>query len=169
MDTLRDGSRVTIRPIGPQDIELERRFIEELSPEARRYRFLGTIGAPSAALLERLTHIDDAREAALIALADEAGGPREVGAARFSATPDGKAEVAVTVSDDWRHRGLATLLMERLAQIARSRGIRAFYSIDSACNEPMRELAAHLGFARRPDSLDSTQVIYTLELAPAQG
>jgi GNAT superfamily N-acetyltransferase len=169
METLRDGSRVTIRPIGPQDIELERRFIQELSPEARRYRFLGTIGAPSEVLLKRLTTIDDTREAALIALADEPDGPRAVGVARFSATPDGQAEVAVTVADDWRHRGLATLLMNRLAGIARSRGIRAFYSIDSAGNEPMRDLAAHLGFTRRPDSSDSTQVIYTLELTPAQG
>lgn len=167
MDTLRDGSTVTIRPIRPEDTELERRFIAELSPESRRFRFLGTIGSPSETLLRRLTDIDTTREAALIALSGEPGGPREVGVARYSATPDGRAEVAVTVSDDWRHRGLATLLMNRLADIARSRGIRAFYSIDSTCNESMRDLAAHLGFVRRPDADDSTQVIYTLELPRA--
>ena len=38
-ETLPDGSRVVIRPIRPTDVELERRFIEALSPEARRYRF----------------------------------------------------------------------------------------------------------------------------------
>ena len=40
METLRDGSQVTIRPVTKGDIELERQFIEGLSPEARRYRFL---------------------------------------------------------------------------------------------------------------------------------
>lgn len=169
MDTLRDGSLVTIRPICKEDIELERRFISELSPEARRYRFLYTIATPSEALLQRLTDIDVRREAALIAVTEENGAAREVGVARFSRMPDGRAEVAVTVSDDWRNRGLATLLMQRLTEIARDRGIRALYSIDAGGNESMRRFATALGFERKPDPQDATQVIYTLRLEPQQG
>jgi GNAT superfamily N-acetyltransferase len=169
METLRDGSQVTVRPIKKGDIELERRFIEELSPEARRFRFLGGMSAPSDALLQKLTLLDAEREAALIAVTDAAGGPREVGVARFSALPDGTAEVAVTVSDDWRHRGLATLLLNRLAGIARVRGIRSLYSIDAGNNAAMREFAAHMGFERRTDPEDATQVIYTLNLPPSAG
>lgn len=167
METLRDGSRVTVRPITKDDVELERRFIEGLSPEARHFRFLYGIGSPSDALLQKLTRLDAEREAALIAVADEAGKPREVGVARFCALPDGSAEVAVTVSDDWRHRGLATLLMRRLIGVARARGIHSLFSIDAGNNMPMREFAAGMGFARRTDPQDATQVIYTLHL-PAQ-
>lgn len=168
MDTLRDGSQVTIRPIDRRDIELERLFIESLSPEARRYRFLYTIATPSEAMLKRLTDIDPEREAALIAVTEEGIHEREVGIARFCRVPDGRAEVAVAVSDDWRHRGLATLLMQRLIAIARDRGIRALYSTDSTGNQPMRELAASLGFEHRPDPDDAAQVIYTLTLKPGQ-
>lgn len=167
METLRDGSRVTIRPITKNDIGLERRFIEELSPEARRYRFLCGVGTPSDALLQKLTILDAEREAALIAVTEEHGKPREVGVARFSALPDRSAEVAVTVADDWRHRGLATLLMHRLTDMARARGIHTLFSVDSGTNIPMRDLARHLGFQCRTDPQDATQVIYTLPLSPA--
>ncbi|HUG73452.1 MAG TPA: GNAT family N-acetyltransferase [Steroidobacteraceae bacterium] len=164
---LRDVSRVTIRSIEAGDVELERRFIEELSPQARRFRFLCTMKTPGEALLRQLTDIVPVRDAALIAVIDEAGREREVGVARFSATPDGRAEMAVTVSDDWRHRGLATALMHRLINVARDRGLVALYSIDAAENQPMRELASYLGFTRRTNPEDATQVIHSLDLTPA--
>jgi GNAT superfamily N-acetyltransferase len=169
METLRDGSQVNVRPISKDDIELERRFIAELSPEARHFRFLCGIGTPSDALLQKLTLLDAEHEAALIAVADEAGRPREVGVARFSALPDGSAEVAVTVSDDWRHRGLASLLLQRLSAIARMRGIHTLFSIDAGNNTAMRKFAAHMGFERRTDPQDATQVIYSLHLPPLAG
>lgn len=166
METLQDGSRVRIRSIQPSDVELERKFIEGLSPESRRYRFLCGMRTPSEALLKQLTDIDQQRDAALIALAGDGDGQREVGAARFSANADGLAEVAVVVSDDWRLRGLATLLMRRLIEVARSRGIQALFSVDPADNDGMRRFAASLGFERKADPGDATQVVHTLVLRP---
>lgn len=164
METLRDGSQVTIRPICKGDIELERQFIEGLSPEARRYRFLYTIATPSEELLRKLTDVDPVNEAAFIAVVDEGLHQREVGVARFSRTPDGQAEVAVTVDAAWQRRGLATLLVRKLVAEARARGVRALYSVDAGGNESMRALATHLGFTRKVDPDDATQVIYTLTL-----
>ncbi|MET0281211.1 MAG: GNAT family N-acetyltransferase [Steroidobacteraceae bacterium] len=163
-ETLRDGSRIVVRPMQRTDIELERHFIEALSPEARRFRFLGSMNTPSDALLHQLTDIDEQRDAALIALSGEGQQLRQVGAARFSAAADGRAEVAVSVSDDWRQKGLASLLMHRLIGIARHRGIKTLYSMDSAENAAMRRLADYLGFERGVDPQDATQVIYTLQL-----
>jgi GNAT superfamily N-acetyltransferase len=163
-ETLRDGSLVTIRPISRDDVDLERQFIEGLSPRARRFRFLCSMNVPSDALLKRLTEVDADRDAALIALAEEADRQVEVGVARFSTAADGRAEVAVAVSDDWQHKGLGTVLMRRLIQIARNRGIKALYSVDSAVNDSMRDLAAYLGFERKTDPEDATQVIHTLRL-----
>ncbi len=170
IETLTDGSHVLVRPIQPTDVELERRFIEELSPESRRYRFLCGMRSPSEALLRHLTQIDPARDAALIALADDGQDIREVGVARFSARPDGRADVAVTVSDDWRLRGLGTALLRRLIDLARQRGIAELVSVDPADNHPMRKFAESLGFSRNRDPEDATQVIHSLSLrarAPA--
>ena len=45
--TLKDGTRVLIRPIHKEDAALERTFLKRLSPESRRLRFLGQMGEPS--------------------------------------------------------------------------------------------------------------------------
>jgi len=164
-EKLRDGTSVLIRPIRGEDAALERRFIETLSPQARRFRFLGGLKAPSAALLEQLTHPDVQHEAAFVALVADGAEKREIGVARFGARPDGVAcECAVVVSDDWRQRGLATLLMRHLIDVARARGIECMYSIDAADNAAMRDLAAHLGFVRKSDPDDATQVLHVLDL-----
>lgn len=163
-ETLRDGSRILVRPICKQDAQLERNFIEGLSPQSRRFRFLASIKSPSEALLKQLTDLDESKEAAFIALTTDSTQQREVGVARFSAQRDGSAEIAVTVDDHWQGKGLATLLMQRLIEVARERGIERLYSIDSADNHAMRDLAGHLGFSCKPDPLDATQVVHSLQL-----
>ena len=84
---LRDGTSVLIRPIRPTDEGLEREFIERLSPRSRHYRFLGTIKTPSAQLLRQFTHPELSRGVAYVAIIDEASEKREIGVARYGATP----------------------------------------------------------------------------------
>jgi len=170
-EKLRDGTTVLIRSIRGGDEAIERSFIERLSPEARHFRFLGEIKIPSPELLAQLTHPDPRKDAAFIALIAQGSEKVEIGVARFSMRPDGRAcECAVAVSDEWQHRGLATLLMQHLIEVARLRGIECMYSIDASGNSGMRELAEHLGFKRKPDPDDATQVLHVLDLkAPVAG
>jgi GNAT superfamily N-acetyltransferase len=164
-ETLRDRSQVLIRPIQPEDAAAERSFIEGLTPEARRFRFLGQVKSPSDAMIERLTHIDYVKQVAFVAIVPGDGGDRIVGVSRY-ATDEGETncECAVTVSDDWQDRGLGTLLMRHLIEVARARGIRRMVSVDSADNGRMRDLAEHLGFHARLDPEDASQVIHELAL-----
>jgi GNAT superfamily N-acetyltransferase len=163
-DKLRDGTSILIRTIRGEDADLERRFIEELSPPMRRFRFLGTLHEPSAAFVEQLTH-PDRNDLALVALIADGSTKREIGVARFSSNRnETQCECAVAVSDAWQNKGVATLLMGHLIDVARRRGIKRMYSIDAADNFAMRDLAEHLGFVRKPDPDDTTQVLHTLEL-----
>jgi GNAT superfamily N-acetyltransferase len=167
-EKLRDGTSVLIRPIRESDLELERRFIKDLSPQSRRFRFLGEFKSPSPALLKQLTQLDPARDVAFVALIADGADKREIGVSRFNMRADGlTCECAVTVSEQWRNKGLATLLMRHLIDLARERGIECMYSMDSAENHAMRELAEHLGFVRKPDPDDATQVLHTLDLKAA--
>jgi len=167
-ERLRDGTTVLIRPIHAADLEIERRFIERLSPEARHMRFLGEVKTPSSQLLDQLTHPDAEHDAAFVALIADGAEKREIGVARFSGRPDGvTCECAVVVSDEWQGRGLATILMQHLIDVARLRGIECMYSVDLASNHGMQELAAHLGFQRKADPDDATQVLHTLDLKAA--
>ena len=167
-EVLRDGTRVSIRPIHSRDVELERRFIEGLSPQSRHFRFLETMKSPSDALLKQLTAIDVSRDAAYVAVIGAGAEEREIGVARFSAQPDGKdCEFAVTVGDEWQHKGLATLLMGHLMDVARSRGIGSMHSSDAADNDSMRRFADHLGFQHKRDPDDAKQVLYSVDLKTA--
>lgn len=164
-DELLDGTRVLVRPLHTDDAALEREFIENLSARSKRLRFLGLIGSPSDALVRQLTQLDFRREAAFAALVAREGGKHLIGVSRYSLGADRKScECAVTVADEWQHRGLGTLLMRHLIAVARARGIHEMVSLDAADNPEMRDLAAYLGFTRRTDPLDASQVIHSLKL-----
>jgi RimJ/RimL family protein N-acetyltransferase len=163
---LRGGARVSIRPVLPDDVELEREFILRLSPESRRLRFLHALSLPTEELLKRLTHLNTASEAAFVALTFEGSTPRAVGVARMTSVGEGRAEYAVSVLDDWRNLGLGTELTRRVVAAARCRGIRELFGVVSSDNHAMQQFAAFLGFAHRMDPEDARLGIHTLELDP---
>lgn len=168
-EQLQDGTAVFIRPIWPEDADRERRYIEGLSEESRYFRFLGGMRTPSAELLRKLTNIDPERDAAYVALVREGSEQRQVGAARYSRDADAAScECAVSVSDDFQHRGLGTLLMRHLIENARAKGIRHMYSVDATENRTMWKFAEHLGFKRHGDPDDACLTRHTLELGGRQ-
>ena len=163
-ETLRDGTRVLIRPIGKDDAALERAFLERLSPESRECRFLGQMNF-SDDMIMRFTDIDYRRDMAFVALRHEAGEKREIGVSRFCMSDDGTScECAVAVADEWQDRGLGDVLMRHLIEVARQRGIKRMFSIDSAADRQMRNLAASLGFERKVDHDYPSEVIHSLAL-----
>ena len=165
--TLRDGRRVTIRPIRPDDVARNVAFLDELSPPSKHFLFLGGISRLSDAELERLCDPDYSHDMAYVAVATDPnapGGERQVGVCRYAgADATAGAEISVAVADDWQHRGLGKLLLRRLIDHARAHGIRRLYSMDAAANEPMRRLAREVGFREQPDPDDIRQVIYSLQ------
>ena len=167
-EKLRNGQVVTIRPLDKADIDLEREFITNLSAESRHFRFLGGVGVPSEKQLEQLTDIDHDQREAFIATIEQDAQEREIGVSRYALDPAGKsAECAVVIADDWQMQGLGTLLLNRLIESARARGIEHLYSIDSAVNTRLRDVARAMGWHCRADPKDPTLVIYTLDLAAA--
>jgi acetyltransferase len=164
-EMLRGGDRVLIRPIHKGDVEMERKFIEALSPASRRFRFLETLNSPSDALLEKFTTIDPLTDMAYVAVVEDGGKELEVGVARFSAQADGKdCEFALVVSDAWQNKGLGTLLMKYLVVAAQKLGIEKMHSSDLEDNNLMRKFAAHLQLDHKRDPDDITQVLYTVDL-----
>jgi GNAT superfamily N-acetyltransferase len=164
-ETLHDNSYVLIRPITAQDKDTERAFIEGLSAQSRRYRFLGAMACPSERVIEQFTNIDYVHDVAFAAVIPEDARERIVGVSRYSTDADGvNCECAVTVSDEWQQKGLGTLLMKHLIEVARARGIRRMTSIDAAENTKMQDLATYLGFHTRMDPDDASQVIHELDL-----
>lgn len=165
IEPLRDGTPVLIRPLRSEDREREKAFIRRLSPSARRYRFLGSFREASPALVDQLMEVDFPRKVAFVALLHDNGTLREIGVSRFAAAADERqCECAVTVADEWQHRGLGVLLMHHLIAVARNNGYKRMVSIDDASNQPMRDLADFLGFQRETVPDDPARVMHVLEL-----
>jgi acetyltransferase len=166
--TLPAGARITVRPIRPEDAELEREFVEALSPESRYYRFFYQLHELSPAMLARFTQVDYDREMALVGVADVPhphGHPIFVGVARYIANPDGRgAEFAVVVADDWQKRGVARALMVRLIASAAQRGFEHLEGTVLRANTRMLAFVTALGFTVRDDPEDAEQVVASLEL-----
>jgi GNAT superfamily N-acetyltransferase len=118
---LRDGSWATVRPTTEQDEPALRAFLVGLCLEARRLRFFSA--AADLASAAHLAAAADGEHYGLLAH-DELG--VLVGHATYVCLDDARAEVAVEVADHLHDRGLATILIERLAADAEERGIMHF-------------------------------------------
>jgi RimJ/RimL family protein N-acetyltransferase len=142
---LRDGRWVVIRPVVPDDAAELAQAIRTADPETLRLRFLTGPPTVTPALAARLTTVDYMRRFALVAAERRTG--RGVAIARYGAVRDGVADVAVAVDAAWRRVGLATALIELLAQAALDRGIGEFSAYYLAENRPVAALLARAGGA----------------------
>jgi acetyltransferase len=156
----RDGSRLCIRPLRPDDREREAEFINSLSERTRFYRMMTPLKFLPPHLLDRLMDIDYDRRMAFVATVEQDGREQFVGIARYGETdrPD-TVELGVTVTDRWQRHGIARLLISELVRFARWRGVRRIEGIVLPDNLPMIELAKSLGFHVRHDYKQHVVVI----------
>jgi acetyltransferase len=140
---LRDGRRVHVRPIRPEDAARELRFFAGLSERSRYHRFMQHLPELPPRMLARFTQLDYDRELALVAVHED----EFIAVGRYAPNPDGRtAEFALTVADAWQGKGLGRSLLQRLCDAARAAGYEALYGHILADNRDMLDLAARLGF-----------------------
>ncbi|HYM18109.1 MAG TPA: bifunctional acetate--CoA ligase family protein/GNAT family N-acetyltransferase [Micropepsaceae bacterium] len=137
--------RLKLRPIRPEDAEALKTLVAELSPEDARLRFFLPLKSVQPQLLARFTQIDYDREMALVLYRPEGG--RFAGVVRLIADPDNvSAEFAIVVASDLHRQGIGRLLMTRLVEYARARGLSELMGHVLRENSAMLALAAKLGF-----------------------
>jgi acetyltransferase len=145
---LADGTDIIIRPIRPEDAELDQQFIQRLSDESRYFRFMDTIHELPETLLALLTQIDYGREMGLIAVTTDKDQETAVGIARYTLNPDGNScNFALAVADNIAGKGLGWKLMTSLMEAAREQGLKEIEGIVLNNNYRMLRLMSRLGFA----------------------
>ena len=162
---LSDGTNIVIRPIRPEDAELEQTFVRNLSEESRYFRFMNSIQELSQAMLVRFTQIDYSREIALVAVTETHTRKTdakevEMGVARYATNPDGEScEFAIVIADDMHGRGLGSKLMTALMDAARERGLKVMQGEVLSQNSHMLKLMKNLNFtietSKEDDSIKS--------------
>ncbi len=152
--TLKNGEPVTIRPIRPDDEPRLVAFHETLSERSVALRYYQPLALDQRVAHERLARIagnDYDREIALVALAP---GGAIAAVARLSKTNIGQADAgeaegrfSLLISDQFQNQGLGTILLRRLAEIARAEGLHTLSADVLAENIPMQRVCQKSGFA----------------------
>ena len=150
--TMKDGQKVTIRPIRPEDEPLLVKFHETLSDRTVYMRYLHTLPLSQRIAHERLTRIcfiDYDREMALVAERrdPETGEPQILGVARLKKIHGvNEAEFAVLVADPFQGKGLGEELTRRLIRVARDEKMERIVGDILPDNFVMLKLCERLGF-----------------------
>jgi acetate---CoA ligase (ADP-forming) len=138
---LRDGSTVHVRPVGAEDEEAIHEFLESLHPESRMFRFF-SIATDLRAVARSMVDVDYSRRYGLVAIRDEA----VVGQGLYFGDGPDDAEVAFAVADHLQGKGLGTLLLAHLAEVASENGISVFWAEVMPQNHRMLEVFRESGF-----------------------
>lgn len=159
---LSDGRTIHVRPIRPDDAQRLIEFHERLSPETIHMRFFTPHPHLSEREVQRFTEVDGRDRAALVATT----GSDIVAVVRYDRYPDAdEAEVAFVVDDAHQGRGMATLLLEHLAAIARRNGVARFVAETLAQNRRMLAVFRAAGFSAT-SSLDHEVVHVSFPIQP---
>lgn len=151
------GVDLTIRPIRPEDAEIEKSFVQNLSEQSRYFRFMYSMSELTPEMLVRFTQIDYDREMAFIAVVQGNNKEVEIGVCRYTIETDGKTcEFAIVVADEWRQHGIAHKLMEQLIEYARYQGLETMRGNVLSSNREMITLAKSLGFTVHPTPEDNS-------------
>ena len=160
-----DGRELVLRAIEPGDVAAMQRCFTRLSPEEIRRRFLHAMSELPTPMAQQLCQTDPARETALV-LMDESVHPAEmrgVGRIYVDDATD-TAEFSVLVEHAWSRIGLGALLMQRLVDDCRRRGLYELWGYVLQENRPMLELCKELGFTRRAIADEPGTMLITLKL-----
>jgi acetyltransferase len=148
---LPDGTDIVIRPIRPEDAEIEDTFIRNLSPQSKYFRFMHAVQTLTPEMLVRFTQIDYDREMAFVATTEIKGKEAEIAVGRYVSNPDGKScEIALVVGDEWRGKGIGMRILVTLMEVAKMRGLQTMEGEVLTENSGMLSLAKKMGFSIRP-------------------
>jgi acyl-CoA synthetase (NDP forming)/GNAT superfamily N-acetyltransferase len=141
---LADGSVGVVRTLGPEDREALLTLHDEVGLDSLRLRFFSASREAGHAYVEHLLSHHEAGQVLALALWYH---DRLVGLATAERNPDvTEAEVSFLVADEMRGHGVGTLLLEHLAALARTQGVRRFTADVLAENGAMIRVFLDAGF-----------------------
>lgn len=123
VETLRDGRRVEIRALRPDDRDEIVAAAENASSQSLYRRFFAVRRHFTEKEIDFFVNVDFVDHVALVAVMEEGGRPAIAGGGRYIAVAPGRAEVAFAVRDEYQGYGIGAALMRHLADLARQAGL----------------------------------------------
>ena len=160
---IRDGKKVLLRPIRPEDELLVADLFRTFSDKTMRLRFFQIIKEISHETSARYCNIDYDREMTVVAERTEEGTRKIIAMVRLIMQPDGeRGEIAVVVGDPWQNLGLGSKMLDHIIDIGKDIGLKAIFGEILAENTKMIHLCNKTGFEIK--RLDEENFLVTLDL-----
>jgi acetyltransferase len=157
------GESVLFRPVRPEDEPKLRRLFESFSNETMRYRFFQIIREISHKSLSRYCNIDYAREITIVSEKQEENENLITGMVSLVVEPDGEnAEFSIVVGDPWQNKGLGSLMVDYIIQVADDMRLKTLFGEILRKNYKMKHIVTSKGFEIEP--LDDETFIAQLRI-----
>jgi RimJ/RimL family protein N-acetyltransferase len=144
-EILRDGSRLEVRALKPEDRDGLVAAAGRSSGETLALRFFSPKRGFTEKEIQFYTNVDFVSHVALVAVVEQAGKPLIVGGGRYIVAQPGRAEIAFTVEDAHQGRGIVSLLLRHLTKIARAAGLTELFAEVLPDNAPMLKVFERSG------------------------
>ncbi len=146
-ETLRDGTQISFRPVKPTDDTALSEMLYSLSQTSIRTRYMSQTMRFPHKDLQKLTNIDYEQNLAIVGTVPGVSEEEIVAIAQYFLDPKTRsAEVAFVVQDEWQQKGMGTLLLRYLTQIAKQRGVKRFYAKVLPVNKAMLAVFYNSGY-----------------------
>lgn len=159
---LRDGTPVLIRRLMTEDAALYPDFLSEVTVADLRLRFFASMREVSEDLVDKLIHYDPAHAMAFIAI--EGRSRKILGVVRLHDDADGaNAEFAILVRSRLKSHGVGWLLMQRMIEYAKWKGLKTVHGQVLTENATMLTMCAEFGFHTAYEPNEPGVAIVTLQ------
>jgi acetyltransferase len=150
---VKDGWRVFVRPIRPEDEPLIHELLRHITTHDLRLRFFAPMKEFTHEFIARLTQLDYARAMAFVAFDETTN--QMVGVVRIhSDSIYETGEYAILLRSDLKGRGLGWALMQLIIEYAKSEGLKAISGDVLKENTVMLQMCRHLGFDVKADPVE---------------
>jgi len=136
-EAMRDGRRLEVRSLKPQDKDDMQAAMDRSSPQSMYRRFFGAKRSFSDKEVAFFMNVDFVKHVALVAVTDERGHATVVAGGRYIVDRPGTAEVAFAVIDEYQGQGIGAALLRNLIILARDAGLKEFTAEVLPENIPM--------------------------------
>ncbi|MGA2934408.1 MAG: acetate--CoA ligase alpha subunit [Methanomicrobiales archaeon] len=162
---LKDGTKVLLRPIKPEDemlwLDMFKSFSEETvfrtgdqdllllhAKVGEIFTFFRIIKETPHELRTRYCNIDYDREIGIVAEIEKDGQNKFIGVTRLSLDPGSieRAEFALVVTDEWHGLGLGSEFVDFTIHLAKDKGLKVIHGVVLKENIPMITLCREKGF-----------------------
>jgi acetyltransferase len=147
----KDGSRILVRPIHPEDEPLLLELFQRLSEETIYFRFLTNLRTLPPETLHLFANINYAQDVAMVAFRENESSRSILGVCRIMREAGSKrGEIAVVVEDAWQGKGIGSILIRHAVNIAKELGVEEVWGSASIRNKRLFVIAEKLGFSIKP-------------------